>query len=66
MDPSQGKDTPSGRHLEDIDTGATTPTETRNPLGRSESSAGREGEGLSESFQSTDTVRRRTEMGYGL
>ncbi|KAH7153397.1 Sodium/calcium exchanger protein-domain-containing protein [Dactylonectria macrodidyma] len=43
---------------------ATSPADTRNPL-RSEPSTHNNDDGLSESFQSTDTVRRRPEGNYG-
>ncbi|KAF7545501.1 hypothetical protein G7046_g9550 [Stylonectria norvegica] len=44
---------------------APSPSDTRSSLTRAESATRREDEGLSESFQSTDTVRRRPEGGYG-
>jgi Ca2+:H+ antiporter len=44
----------------------TSPTDTRHPLATVESIS-RQNDGLSESFQSTDTVRRRPEpMSYGM
>lgn len=44
----------------------TSPTDTRHPLARVESIS-QQNDGLSESFQSTDTVRRRPEpMSYGM
>lgn len=44
----------------------TSPTDTRHPQGRFESVAAHD-DGLSESYQSTDTVRRRPEqMSYGM
>lgn len=43
----------------------TSPTDTRHPLARVESIS-QQNDGLSESFQSTDTVRRRPEpISYG-
>lgn len=44
---------------------ATSPADTRSPLTRSESTTHREEQSLSESFQSTDTVRHRPETTYG-
>lgn len=44
----------------------TSPTDTRHPLSRYEA-ASTQDSGLSESYQSTDTVRRRPEpQSYGL
>lgn len=44
----------------------TSPTDTRHPLGIFTSSTSHN-EGLSESYQSTDTVRRRPEaLSYGM
>jgi Ca2+:H+ antiporter len=43
----------------------TSPTDTRHPLARVES-ATQQTDGLSESFQSTATVRRRLEPQYGM
>jgi len=45
----------------------TSPTDTRHPLARFESSSSQDDAfGLSESYQSTDTVRRKPEqMSYG-
>ncbi|KAM5343133.1 hypothetical protein ACJ41O_014099 [Fusarium nematophilum] len=64
MDPARRESSSAGRHPRDSSS-ATSPADTRNPLSRPESAAARrEDEGLSESFQSTDTVRRRPE-GYG-
>ncbi|TDZ17616.1 Low affinity vacuolar monovalent cation/H(+) antiporter [Colletotrichum orbiculare MAFF 240422] len=66
MDPSPGPDTPSHQSR---DTSATaSPTDTRHQPSRFESYSVTRDEGLSESFQSfqsTDTVRRRPEAGYG-
>lgn len=48
----------------------TSPTDIRHPLSRVESASDQrpqESEGLSESFQSTDTIRRRPEpQSYGM
>lgn len=63
MDPSDPEGSPS-RRGRDHSSGVASPTDNRNP-GRAQSTAGRD-EGLSESFQSTDTVRRRPEGGYGV
>lgn len=46
------------------DSSSASPVDNRSTLTRAESSIQRDDEGLSESFQSTDTVRRRPE-GYG-
>jgi len=46
----------------------TSPTDTRHPVSRYESITQSHTDGLSSSFQSTDTVRRRSETqqgGYG-
>lgn len=57
MDP----ETPSQTgHSSDV----PSPTDTRVPHGRSDAYAA-DNTGLSESFQSTDTVRRRPDVGYG-
>ena len=47
----------------------TSPTDNRHPLARFETieSVSQQGDGLSESFQSTDTIRRRPEpQSYGM
>lgn len=56
MDPHERQASSAGRKTADS-SGITSPADTQYP-------ARREDEGLSESFQSTDTVRRRPE-GYG-
>ncbi|KAI8286898.1 Low affinity vacuolar monovalent cation/H(+) antiporter [Colletotrichum sp. SAR11_57] len=66
MDPSPGPDT-SADQSRDNST-AASPTDTRHQPSRFESCSGSRDDGLSESFQSfqsTDTVRRRPEAGYG-
>ncbi|KAI9170893.1 Low affinity vacuolar monovalent cation/H(+) antiporter [Paramyrothecium foliicola] len=63
MDSQRSGPSPAQHHGDHSD--EPSPTETRIPLSRSESRAGRDDAGLSESFQSTDTVRRRPEGGYG-
>ncbi|KAF5970837.1 Ca2+:H+ antiporter [Fusarium coicis] len=63
MDPSRRESSSTGHQLGDS-SGNASPSDTRHPLAQAESAVLREAEGLSESFQSTDTVRRRPE-GYG-
>ncbi|KAF4344893.1 Ca2+:H+ antiporter [Fusarium beomiforme] len=63
MDPSRREGSSTGHQLGDS-SGTASPSDTRHPLAQAESAVLREAEGLSESFQSTDTVRRRPE-GYG-
>jgi Ca2+:H+ antiporter len=63
MDPSSRESSSTGHQLGDS-SGNASPSDTRHPLAQAESAVLREAEGLSESFQSTDTVRRRPE-GYG-
>lgn len=62
MDPSNRAGQQSGRS-----SGVASPSNDRPPAGRTgEQAAPRGDEGLSESFQSTDTVRRRPEgVSYG-
>lgn len=63
MDPPRQDDAAAGQ--QSVNSSATpSPTDLRTPLPRSQSATGVEFEGLSESFQSTDTIRRRPE-GYG-
>ncbi|KAF5618893.1 Ca2+:H+ antiporter [Fusarium sp. NRRL 52700] len=64
MDPSRRESSSTGHQLGDSSSGNASPSDTRHPLAQAESAVLREAEGLSESFQSTDTVRRRPE-GYG-
>ncbi|KAK7419234.1 hypothetical protein QQZ08_010948 [Neonectria magnoliae] len=66
MDPPRRESSATGaRHLGDSSS-ATSPADTRsNPLARPESTTHHEDDGLSESFQSTDTMRRRPEGNYG-
>lgn len=64
MDPSRQDKSPVRRRQGE--SSAVSPTDNRNPITRAESSTRREDDGLSESFQSTDTVRRRPEGGYGM
>ncbi|KAK4087356.1 hypothetical protein Purlil1_8204 [Purpureocillium lilacinum] len=65
MDPSQNEGAPDGQRPSEA-SDATSPTDTRFPNPQSEPPARRDPEGLSESYQSTDTVRRRPEAtGYG-
>ncbi|KAF4972868.1 hypothetical protein FZEAL_9500 [Fusarium zealandicum] len=63
MDSSRREPSSAG-HQPGDSSGATSPADTRNPPPQAESTARREDDGLSESFQSTDTIRRRPE-GYG-
>ncbi|KAF4424891.1 Ca2+:H+ antiporter [Fusarium austroafricanum] len=63
MDPSRRESSSPGHQLGDS-SGGPSPADTRHPPAQAESAVLRELEGLSESFQSTDTVRRRPE-GYG-
>ncbi|KAH7133052.1 Sodium/calcium exchanger protein-domain-containing protein [Dactylonectria estremocensis] len=63
MGPSKPESSATARDLGDSSS-ATSPADTRNPL-RTEPSTHDEDDGLSESFQSTDTVRRRPEGNYG-
>ncbi|KAF9766418.1 hypothetical protein IL306_001191 [Fusarium sp. DS 682] len=63
MDPSRRESSSTGHQLGDS-SGTASPSDTRHPLAQAESAVLREAESLSESFQSTDTVRRRPE-GYG-
>ncbi|RMJ03572.1 hypothetical protein BHE90_013100 [Fusarium euwallaceae] len=62
MDPSRREGSSAARPGDS--SGATSPADTRNPPTRTESTTRVEDDGLSESFQSTDTMRRRPE-GYG-
>ncbi|KAJ4203765.1 hypothetical protein NW759_015080 [Fusarium solani] len=62
MDPSRRESSSAARPGDS--SGATSPADTRNPPTRTESTTRAEDDGLSESFQSTDTMRRRPE-GYG-
>ncbi|KEY70328.1 hypothetical protein S7711_06803 [Stachybotrys chartarum IBT 7711] len=64
MDPAP-RDGPSSGRRQGERSEASTPTESRNPSIAPPSTARHDDEGLSESFQSTDTVRRRPEGGYG-
>ncbi|KAI1018687.1 hypothetical protein LB503_005724 [Fusarium chuoi] len=63
MDPSRRESSSTGHQLGDS-SGNASPSDTRHPLAQAESAVLREAESLSESFQSTDTVRRRPD-GYG-
>ncbi|WYZ37140.1 hypothetical protein EsH8_II_000646 [Colletotrichum jinshuiense] len=66
MDPSTGPGTPSQESRDS--SSAASPTDTRHRSSRFDSYVADRDEGLSESFQSfqsTDTVRRRPEGGYG-
>ncbi|CAM1510519.1 Fc.00g008540.m01.CDS01 [Cosmosporella sp. VM-42] len=63
MDPSRRESLPSGQRQGDSSSGS--PADSRSPVTRAESATRRDDDGLSESFQSTDTVRRRPEGGYG-
>ncbi|KAJ4261645.1 hypothetical protein NW762_007081 [Fusarium torreyae] len=63
MDPSKPEGSSTGQNLGDS-SGAVSPADTRHPLAQAESAVRREDDGMSESFQSTDTMRRRPE-GYG-
>ncbi|KAI5458180.1 Sodium/calcium exchanger protein-domain-containing protein [Mariannaea sp. PMI_226] len=64
MDPSRRDSSTTVRHLGESSS-ATSPADTRSPLSRSESTAHHDDDGLSESFQSTNTVRHRPETTYG-
>ncbi|KAK5997755.1 Putative cation exchanger [Cladobotryum mycophilum] len=65
MEPSKREDAPPPGQRSGASSGMTSPTDTRKPpaLPKIPSAAVRDDNGLSESFQSTDTVRRRPE-GY--
>ncbi|KAK6225389.1 sodium/calcium exchanger protein [Colletotrichum tabaci] len=68
MDPSTGPGTPSHQSKSRDSSTAASPTDTRHQAARFDSYVASRDEGLSESFQSfqsTDTVRRRPEGGYG-
>lgn len=63
MDPSRRESAATPQQQQQHDTSSlVSPTDLRQPLGRFQS---RDDEGLSESFHSTDTVRRRPEPNYG-
>ncbi|KAF7546099.1 hypothetical protein G7Z17_g8666 [Cylindrodendrum hubeiense] len=64
MDSSRRESSATARNLGDSSS-ATSPADTRNPLGRPDAASHHDDDGLSESFQSTDTVRRRPEGTYG-
>ncbi|POR34394.1 Low affinity vacuolar monovalent cation/H(+) antiporter [Tolypocladium paradoxum] len=65
MDPSHQEGTPEGRRPSEASS-VTSPTDGRHPYPRADPATRRDAEGLSESFQSTDTVRLRPEgAGYG-
>ncbi|KAL6411373.1 Ca2+:H+ antiporter [Ilyonectria robusta] len=64
MDSSRRESSATARNTSDPSS-ATSPTDTMNPVNRPESAAQTDDDGLSESFQSTDTVRRRPEGNYG-
>ncbi|PNY29214.1 Low affinity vacuolar monovalent cation/H(+) antiporter [Tolypocladium capitatum] len=67
MDPSYPEGTPEGRRPSEASS-VTSPTDGRHPNPRADPAAFNDSEGLSESFQSTDTVRLRPEgagAGYG-
>ncbi|KAM0269682.1 hypothetical protein ACHAPA_003888 [Fusarium lateritium] len=63
MDPSRRESSSTGPHLGDS-SGATSPADTRHPLTQAESAVQQEDTSLTESYQSTDTVRRVPD-GYG-
>ncbi|KYK56153.1 calcium permease [Drechmeria coniospora] len=68
MDPPKPEAPSDGRYPSQSSSDMTSPTTTRTPTTAIEPPAGLEADGLSESFQSTDTVRRRPDgvgVGYG-